>query len=55
MNTAGVMMPMVETNLETVRNPTEFIRGRMSDGFCKPIFYITFSYQINAEPVQLWQ
>ena len=24
------MMPTVETNLETVRNPTEFIRGRMS-------------------------
>jgi hypothetical protein len=24
------MMPTVETNLETVRNPTEFIRGKMS-------------------------
>ena len=30
MNTDGAMMPTVETNLETVRNPTEFIRGRMS-------------------------
>jgi hypothetical protein len=30
MNTAGAMMPTVETNLETVRNPTEFIHGRMS-------------------------
>ena len=31
MSTDGAMVPTVETNLETVRNPTEFIRGRMSD------------------------
>ena len=27
MNTDGVMMPMVETNLETVRNPTNLFVG----------------------------
>ncbi len=31
MNTDGVMIPTIETNLETMRNPTRFIHGKMSE------------------------